>query len=42
MREIWNKIMNLLERRLHYGSDDEVVSPAVQQSFDDLIEKGLI
>ena len=39
VREIRNKIVNPIERRPQYDSDDDVISQAVQQFYDELKKK---
>ncbi len=42
VREIRNKIMNPIERRLQYDSGDDVISQAVQQFYDELKKRKIL
>ena len=42
VREIRSKIMNQIERRPQYDSDDDVVSQAVQQFYDELKKRKIL
>jgi len=42
VREIRNKIMNLIERRPQYDSDDDAISQAVQQFYDELKKRKIL
>lgn len=42
VREIRNKIINQVERRPQYDSDDEVISHAVQQFYEDLKKRRIL
>ena len=42
VREIRNKIMNPIERCPQYDSDDDVVSQAVQQFYDELKKRKIL
>jgi hypothetical protein len=43
VREIRNKIMNPIERRPQYDSDDDdVISQAVQQFYDELKKRKIL
>jgi len=42
VREIRKKIVNPIERRPHYDSDDEVISYAVQQFYDELKKRKIL
>lgn len=42
VREIRNKIMNPIERRPQYDSDDDVIIQAVQQFYDELKKRKML
>ena len=42
VREIRNKIINQVERRSQYDSDDEVIAHAVQQFYEDLKQRRIL
>jgi hypothetical protein len=42
VREIRNKIMNPIERRPQYDSDDDVISQAVQRFYDELKKRKIL
>ena len=42
VREIRSKVMNQIERRPLYDSDDDVVSRAVQQFYDELKKRKIL
>jgi hypothetical protein len=42
VREIRNKIMNPIERSPQYDSDDDVISQAVQQFYDELKKRKIL
>ena len=42
VREIRNKIMNPIERRPQYDSDDDVISQAVQLLYDELKKRKIL
>ena len=42
VREIRSKIINPVERRPQYDSDDDVVSQAVQQFYDELKKRKIL
>lgn len=42
VREIRNKVMNQIERRPQYDSDDDVIARAVQQFYDELKNRQML